>query len=52
MEKVLVTGGSGYMPSIIAEFRQKKYSVKTSLRSENQEVIGQAIAKKLMQKII
>ncbi len=46
MEKVLVTGGSGYIAQhCIAELLKKGYSVKTSLRSENREAeVRQAIA--------
>ena len=47
MEKVLVTGGSGYIAQhCIAELLKKGYLVKTSLRSENREAeVRQAIAK-------
>ena len=46
MEKVLVTGGSGYIAQhCIAELLKKGYSVRTSLRSENREAeVRQAIA--------
>ena len=49
MEKVLVTGGSGYIAQhCIAELLKKGYSVRTSLRSENREAeVRQAIAKEV-----
>ena len=49
MEKVLVTGGSGYIAQhCIAELLKKGYSVKTSLRSENREAeVRQAIANEI-----
>ena len=49
MEKVLVTGGSGYIAQhCIVELLKKGYSVKTSLRSENREAeVRQAIAKEV-----
>ena len=50
MEKVLVTGGSGYIAQhCIVELLKKGYSVKTSLRSENREAeVRQAIALSLI----
>ena len=49
MEKVLVTGGSGYIAQhCIVELLKRGYSVKTSLRSENREAeVRQAIAKEV-----